>query len=676
MDEVSTIDYKNEVRILNQLLAAQSIIHIFPNSLKIAEFLVQVLKSLPGVNTCSACLRNVSQIIGDNSDFADELMKTMKDIPYEKNHVTKKLHTHDNFVVFILQTTARQFGFIALSIDINEFEKYRPATSNFINTIALNLENHWRNEELNHYKDHLEDLVNQRTSELELKVAELKLAEEKINESIHLREETEKIGKVGGWELNIDTGKQIWTDEVYRIHEVDPTFNPDLENGINFYTPESLPIIENAAKHAIEHGEAFDLELDIISAKGNIKAVHVIGEADLQNRRVVGFFQDISERKKAEEKLTSEYAFRKSIELSLSSGIAVVNKEGQQIYVNPAFCRMVGWSEDELLWKTAPYVYWPPESLEDISNAFQLTINNMAPMGGFELVFVNKDNVRFPVQVNISPLIEGDQTVGWLANVQDITERKQAEDEIKQRNLELAELNASKDKFFSIIAHDLRSPFNGFLGLTKLMAEETYDFTLKELKEISQKMQNSANNLYKLLENLLEWSKIQRNLTEFKPQVCQLDDIIKQNIEIEKEFAQQKNIKINFNITSSFKIYIDIPMIDTVLRNLITNAIKFTRRGGTIDIGTLTDGVQLGSGTHPATCVYIKDNGIGMNADTLEKLFKIDENVTRPGTEKELSTGLGLLLCKEFVEKHGGKIWAESVEGKGSTFYFSLPENV
>ena len=117
-------------------------------------------------------------------------------------------------------------------------------------------------------------------------------------------------------------------------------------------------------------------------------------------------------------------------------------------------------------------------------------------------------------------------------------------------------------------------------------------------------------------------------------------------------------------------------MIDTVLRNLITNAIKFTRRGGTIDIGTLTDGVQLGSGTHPATCVYIKDNGIGMNADTLEKLFKIDENVTRPGTEKELSTGLGLLLCKEFVEKHGGKIWAESVEGKGSTFYFSLPENV
>ena len=117
-------------------------------------------------------------------------------------------------------------------------------------------------------------------------------------------------------------------------------------------------------------------------------------------------------------------------------------------------------------------------------------------------------------------------------------------------------------------------------------------------------------------------------------------------------------------------------MIDTVLRNLITNAIKFTQRGGKIEIGASSDGLHLEGGAHPATCIYIKDNGIGMNADTLEKLFKIDQNVTRPGTEKEPSTGLGLLLCKEFVEKHGGRIWAESEEGKGSTFYFTLPKDV
>ncbi len=247
-----------------------------------------------------------------------------------------------------------------------------------------------------------------------------------------------------------------------------------------------------------------------------------------------------------------------------------------------------------------------------------------------------------------------------------IIERKRGEAEIQKMNTELTELNASKDKFFSIISHDLRSPFNGFIGLTKIMADETSDFTLKELQEISKKMQISAGNLYTLLENLLEWARIQRNLTEFNPVVCDMYDVIKQNNELEYDTAQQKDIEIVLKISSSYKAKIDKKMIDTVLRNLITNAIKFTPRGGKIEIGKVKKSSDV--------CIFVKDNGIGMNTDTLEKLFKIDENVTRPGTEKEPSTGLGLLLCKEFVEKHGGKIWAESQEGKGSTFYFSLPK--
>ena len=223
----------------------------------------------------------------------------------------------------------------------------------------------------------------------------------------------------------------------------------------------------------------------------------------------------------------------------------------------------------------------------------------------------------------------------------------------------------------SILAHDLRSPFNGFLGLTKMMAEETSDFTLKELQNISQKMQKSANNLYKLLENLLEWSRIQRNLTEFKPQICQLEGIILKNIDVESEFAKQKNIEIIFNNITYNEVNADIPMIDTILRNLITNAIKFSKKGGRIEIGICK---STDESNPSADCVFVKDNGIGMNSEILDKLFKLDENVSRPGTEKEPSTGLGLLLCKEFVEKHGGRIWAKSEEGKGSTFYFTMPK--
>jgi signal transduction histidine kinase len=253
---------------------------------------------------------------------------------------------------------------------------------------------------------------------------------------------------------------------------------------------------------------------------------------------------------------------------------------------------------------------------------------------------------------------------------QDITFRKKAEEDIKIKNIELAELNASKDKFFSIIAHDLRSPFNGFLGLTKLMAEETKDFTLRELQDLSQKMQNSANNLYKLLENLLEWSRIQRGHTEFKPVKTKLGNIIRQCIEIESEYAKNKNIELIYNNSKSFEANIDIPMMETVLRNLVSNSIKFTERGGKVEIGMY----MMPEGVEPsAICIYVKDNGIGMEKNRLEKLFKLDQNVTRPGTEKEHSTGLGLLLCKEFITKHGGKIWAESEENKGSTFYFTLP---
>ncbi|MCX6155497.1 MAG: PAS domain-containing sensor histidine kinase [Candidatus Kapabacteria bacterium] len=249
-----------------------------------------------------------------------------------------------------------------------------------------------------------------------------------------------------------------------------------------------------------------------------------------------------------------------------------------------------------------------------------------------------------------------------LCMVSDITKRKLSE-------LELKATITERDKFFSIIAHDLKAPFNGFLGLTRIMSEDIQDMTLSEMQRISTNMQESASNLYALLENLLEWSRMQRGVTQFNPEICNLSLLVNNIIDVNNLFAKQKMIKLQNHVPSNFKIKADIPMINTILRNLISNAIKFTPTAGNIEIGVSKSATDQEK-SHDI--IFIKDNGIGMNQFIIENLFQLDQKVSRPGTEGEPSTGLGLILCKEFVEKHSGKIWVESQEGQGSTFYFSL----
>ena len=247
-------------------------------------------------------------------------------------------------------------------------------------------------------------------------------------------------------------------------------------------------------------------------------------------------------------------------------------------------------------------------------------------------------------------------------------------EQIELQNRELKEANSTKDKFFSIIAHDLKSPFAGFLGLTKIMAEEIQNLTLTEMHDFSKIMKISADNLYKLLENLLEWARMQRGVTNFIPDIFQLQLIVRMVLEVQEEVANQKDIELVVKIPEDIKISVDLSMFNTILRNLISNAIKFTPRGGKVEIGTIiepSEDFKLSAGS---ISIYVKDSGIGMSQDTIDKLFKLDQKISHPGTEGEPSSGLGLLLCKEFVDKHNGEIRVESEAGKGSTFYINLPK--
>jgi len=189
----------------------------------------------------------------------------------------------------------------------------------------------------------------------------------------------------------------------------------------------------------------------------------------------------------------------------------------------------------------------------------------------------------------------------------------------------------------------------------------------EEAKEFLFLMRESANRLSMLLNNLLTWSRSQRGVIEYNPDTYNTIDIIQENIKLLKIQAERKNIKLGYENTSGYKIKADINMLNTILSNLISNAIKFTQKGGEIVVETkdIGDFIRF----------TVKDSGKGMSDEFISKLFRIDKNITSQGTNDEKGTGLGLIICKEFVEKHGGRIWVESKPGKGSTFYFTIPKH-
>ncbi|MBU8891255.1 MAG: hypothetical protein KOO66_00640 [Bacteroidales bacterium] len=238
-------------------------------------------------------------------------------------------------------------------------------------------------------------------------------------------------------------------------------------------------------------------------------------------------------------------------------------------------------------------------------------------------------------------------------------------EEIEKHREKLSALNASKDKFFSIIAHDLRNPIAGFLNLTEILSGNFEVFSEKESKEFIDVMNQASKQLYNLLENLLQWSRSQTDSISFNPQIVSVKSMIENTIDTLMINIENKEIKVNIKAEEKTMVYADENMITTVIRNLLSNAIKFSHPGEPISIrcNQKDNFVEIS----------IIDNGVGINKTDQEKLFKIDQQVTTQGTSEEKGSGLGLILCKEFIAKNNGKIWVESELNKGSAFIFSLP---
>lgn len=247
----------------------------------------------------------------------------------------------------------------------------------------------------------------------------------------------------------------------------------------------------------------------------------------------------------------------------------------------------------------------------------------------------------------------------------EINSRIEAEKEGEQLLQELQELNLSKDRFISIMAHDLRSPFNALMGFSDLLVDEISETEKPEQKKYALIIQQIARNSFQLLENLLTWSRLQLSRISIQPVIIDLFHEVSLVINIHAAGASKKSVQIHNTVGGNTTVFADLNMVQTILRNLLSNAIKYTPTGGRIEISA--------EAQDDMTIIRIRDNGIGVNPEIARLLFRDDEFITTKGTDNEGGSGLGLLLCKQMVEKNGGKIWIESTSAQGSIFAFSLP---
>jgi len=282
--------------------------------------------------------------------------------------------------------------------------------------------------------------------------------------------------------------------------------------------------------------------------------------------------------------------------------------------------------------------------------------------------------------VSTTPLYDQNGIViGSVHIARDITSRKKAEEKLQEYNKELEELNASKDKFFSVIAHDLKSPFQGLLGFTDLLLDDFDILDKDEIKKYVLNIRNASHNTYSLLENLLEWSRMQSGRMQFKLTRFDISEEISEVLDILNSNAIRKGISLEKHVESGLIVEADQNMIHSVIQNLVSNAIKFSNQRGRVIVSTEILPLAELHKTHQCSCnrscikVSVKDEGIGIHPDALQRIFSLSDHYTIPGTANEPGTGLGLILCKEMVERHGGELTVNSKPGAGSTFSFTLP---
>ncbi len=373
------------------------------------------------------------------------------------------------------------------------------------------------------------------------------------------------------------------------------------------------------------------------------------------------------ERKRAEE---SEARY-KSIYENSTIGLYRTTPDGKILLTNPWLVKRLGYSSfEELVNRNLENEGFEPTY--DRKHFIKLLETN-GEVRGLEAVWKCFDGTNFYVRESARAIRDENGNILYFdGSVEDITENKLAEaelikaKEISEENAKkLHQLNDDKDRFITIISHDLKSPFNALLGFLSLLTNNLHKYEISKIERQLNIISTSANNVYKLLEEILLWAQSQSGKLPYNPLYLSFSEICDEVLSELKLFADNKNIQINKFVPNNLSVYADLYMLKTILRNIISNAVKFTGKNGNVIIETEP-------GKYFVT-VKVIDSGTGIAPERLQNLFNYSQIMSDKGTENETGTGLGILICKEFINKHGGKLWVESEVGKGSKFNFTLP---
>jgi len=503
-------------------------------------------------------------------------------------------------------------------------------------------------------------------------LVEKKKVEEALRESEFFFKESQRAAFIGSYKTDFIAGFWESSEILDQIFGIDKDYCRSVQGWLNIVHPDDLVMMgKYLTEEVIGKHQQFNKEYRIIRKNdGESRWVHGLGIIDFDAEgkviSLIGTIQDITDRKLAEDALIeSEVRFR----TLANSGQALIWTSGidkKCNYFNKPWLDFTGRTiEQELGDGWAEGVH--PDDLQQCFETYVTAFDRQVKFSMEYRVRHVSGEYRW-IQDDGMPRFNSEgEFIGFIGHCLDITERKQAESALKENETRLRELIATKDKFFSIISHDLKSPFNSIIGLSNLLVEKIQEKNVEGIEEYADIIQKSAMQVFDLLMNLLEWSRSQTGRMEFSPEYVEMVTLINGLAELFADSARQKSITIFKELPRNMLIFADKAMISAILRNLISNAIKFTHPNGQIRISAELKKNEL--------IIAVQDNGVGIKNDRIEKLFRIEETQSTVGTKNEKGTGLGLILCKEFIEKHGGKIWVESEVGKGSKFYFAIPKS-
>jgi PAS domain S-box-containing protein len=597
-----------------------------------------------------------------NPEDRDRMLKLLKDqggflSNYETRVLAKNGDVRDVLASIALHTGE---GIIdGTMVDITERKRLEEVIKN-------------DDKQLRNFSKELEQKVDERTKELQ--------------KSKKTLDETSRIARVGGWEIDLKKNELSWTDMVYHIHEIGPEFKPTVEKGINFYAPEAIPVISEAVQHAIADGQSFDVELQIITAKNNKIWVRAIGEAYRENGEILkigGMFQDINERKLAEiesrKKSEQLQLLSNELEIIIDSIPGLVfykDTNNRFIRVNKYISEAYKLSKKQLEGINLNDLHSREQAQAYYEDDLQV-IRSRQPKINIDEPWETESGIRWVSTSKIPYMDETGEVVGVIGVSMDVTERKLAEEELKKHREHLEELvtertaeldaavqnlqhsNQDLEQFAYIASHDLQEPLRMISSFTQLLSKRYTDKLDKEANEFIEFIVDGANRMQRLIQDLLSFSRI---ITRGGA----LNIVNSHQALVEAISNLQILIKESGTIITNDdlpQVVADSSQLVQLFQNLLGNSIKFH--------GEESPRVHILSELKDNEWVFsIKDNGIGIDPMYFERIFVIFQRLN--SGNQYPGTGIGLAICNRIVQRHGGKIWVESELGKGSTFHFTL----